>query len=33
MLEEKEKELDAVVDEAKKKIEEIAGMTQEAAKD
>jgi len=31
-LEEKEKELDAVVAEAKKKIEEIAGMTQEAAK-
>lgn len=31
-LEEKEKDLDAVIVEAKKKIEEIAGMTQEAAK-
>ncbi|OGE23658.1 MAG: ribonuclease Y [Candidatus Dadabacteria bacterium RIFCSPHIGHO2_12_FULL_53_21] len=31
-LGEKQKELDAVIDEAKKKIEDIAGMTQEAAR-
>jgi ribonuclease Y len=31
-LEEKQKELDSIIEEAKRKIEEIAGMTQEAAK-